>query len=278
MKIKKIITGGCSFSRRFCDYTWPHILQKNLQDIEFIHTGFPAQGQEMIQKKVSNKLINEIKHTSTEEICVMVMWSGTQRKSFYINSPSYIQELADNWIKNNKFGLVKQLLDLNDNISPDTSLVKLVGPSKWDISYNKNGGWYTAIAGYNNEDCALFNEYTKSHGNDLPATITSLENIIMLQNLCKVKKIKFYQSFFMSNVYDDILKFKDDLNMKYLFDQLDQDSIISTEGIFDYLKKFENYIDYFEEDKSHPNQLGHTKWVDNILLPKLAEKGFFNED
>lgn len=272
MTITKIITGGCSFSRKFSDYTWPHVLEKSLPNIKFIHTGYPAQGQEMIQKKVSNVLIKEIKFTDTNQICVMVMWSGTQRKSFYINNIEFIQDLINSCIKSSRLGTDRNFLDLNDEIVPEKNLVNITH-SNYKISYNKNGGWYTFNPAHD-RNCVLVNEYAKSHGDDLPATIVSLENIILLQNLCKLKNIKFYQSFFMSEVYNDILKFKDDLNINYLFEQLDQNSIISTQGIFDYLRTFENSNIYFEEDNIHPNNIGHTKWVNEVLTPKLKEKGF----
>lgn len=272
MTIKKIITGGCSFSSKFGDETWPHIIQENYKDINFSHTGFPAQGQEMIQKKVSLALINELDNYKPEEICVIVMWSGTHRKSFYVDNHDFIDQLTKKWVQNNKFGIPMQLLDLHDQIKPDENLGILDSGVKWQIKYNKVGGWYTFNPSYNSDDSLLGSEYEKSHSTDLAATIVSFENIIMLQNLCKLKNVKFYQSFYMNNTYNDILKHRNNLNIDYLYRQFDTNTIISIQGIFDFLQTANNYKQYFQEDNNHPNRLGHEKWTSEILLPFLKDK------
>lgn len=275
MSIKKIITGGCSFSDNNGNFTWPHILPNYCKNIDFLNTGFPTQGQEMIQKKVSFALINALEIYKPEEICVLVMWSGTDRKSFYVDNKYFIEDLANSWVKNNKFGIAAQFLNLNNQI-PSEELGKLSNGGKWSIDYNKSGGWYTFTPAHAYDDSILVDQYQKSHGSNLASTIVSLENIIMLQNLCKLKNIKFYQSFYMTDTYTDIYTYKDNLNINYLYKQLDNDSIVSTQGIFDYLRTFENYLQYFESDTVHPSRLGHEKWVKEILLPKLTEAGVLN--
>lgn len=278
MKIKKVITGGCSFSAKWGDKTWPHRLKEKCQNMEFIHTGFMGQGQELIQKKISLALFEELEKTSPEELCVIVMWSGTYRKAFYVNNKEFIEDLVESWIKKNRFGIPMQLCNLKTEIPDENlSILKDISKSPWELKYNNKEGWFTFNPSYDNMVHDIVDLYSKTYIDSLPATIISLENIIMLQNLCKIKNVKIYQSFYMSNTYKDIFDNKDNMNVNYLYKQLDLDSFISLEGIFDYLKKSQTHdTDYFEEDKNHPNIIGHEKWTNEVLLPKLINKGFFS--
>ena len=109
-----------------------------------------------------------------------------------------------------------------------------------------------------------------------------------------------YHMFYRNYVYDDIEKYKDHLNLNYLYKQLDNDTIIAKTGISEYLRpidetdytqwssgdifkyvfKFGKDTDestkYFESDNWHPNHLGHTKWTNEVLIPALKTKDFFN--
>lgn len=275
MAIKKIITGGCSFStvgKGNCT-TWPCVMQDIYPHISFRHTAFMAQGQELIQKKVSLAVIEELENFENYEIAVLVMWSGTYRKCFYVNNEHFIKNLEDTWLKNNRFGIVPQLLDLYNNIPQQEQ--KTHKGSKFNLFLNYKKGWYSFNPAHDTNDSKFVEEYTKTFIDELPSTITSIENIIMLQNLCTIKKIKLYHSFYMSETYNDIVIHKDNSNINYLYKQLDKDSIVSTIGIFDYLKSY-NDESYFDLDKIHPSRKGHEKWTKEILIPKLTERGFFN--
>ena len=71
--------------------------------------------------------------------------------------------------------------------------------------------------------------------------------------------------------------------VKYLFNELDHDSIISKEGMHNFLIR--NGEDRYVTDPqpgmgrygTHPNQLGHSFYVKNKLIPRLNELGFFND-
>jgi hypothetical protein len=288
--IKLVITGGCSFSDQFA-YTWAQLLQEKVQskypDVKFRHTGSQSQGQELIQKKISIALIEELDNYKHHEILVLPMWSGTERKAFWIDNTEIVYDIMSAYAQG-KGAYLHQFTDLHTNI-PDDKI-------KWakNTKYNPEGGWY--MANYFIHDSAISKEFFNLHQTIIGFVTTSLENIIFLQNLCKLKGVNILQSFFRSYVYDDIIQNKDHLNLKYLFSVLDHDTIVSTTGIYEHLRptkivndKHEgNNIFYkpFEEDRvstakyfcvddAHPNTSGHNKWLDEVLIPKLNEKNFF---
>jgi hypothetical protein len=99
----------------------------------------------------------------------------------------------------------------------------------------------------------------------------ALENMIMLQNTCKVHGIKFYQQYYMDHTYKDIEAVKDHPNLSYLYKQLDQTQRVKP-AIHEYVKPLG--LTMSEEDV-HPSAEGHQKYFDDILKPFLEEKNFF---
>ena len=98
--------------------------------------------------------------------------------------------------------------------------------------------------------------------------------MIFLQNLCKVKGVKFYQQFMLTHTLQEIESL-DHQVVNYLAEQLDFSSIISRTGIVDY---FNNDWQYFVEPGDyHPNTKGHEIWFNAVMLPFLTNQGFFNE-
>ena len=112
----------------------------------------------------------------------------------------------------------------------------------------------------------------------------------MLQNFCKLHNVKLIQQFFMDTVFQDIDRYKDHLNMNYLYKQLDFDNIIK-DGMFEYLHQFlpisrekarvtshvdrrvvDNGRDYFQVDGFHPGEVGCAAWCNNVLIPFLESK------
>lgn len=293
--IKYIITGGCSFSTGYSSTGWTGALSryaKNLNpNITMIHTGFLSQGQELIQKKVTNALIELFDAgVKADEILVVVMWSGTSRKAWYIDSQYIIEQIVSG-MPNFHGGMCKQFLDFKNEIVGELGHFKTKNGTVFD--YNKDGGWYFTVDG---SECKLelvhqhylldakINGVGKVHG--------SLENIIMLQNFCDLHNVSLVQQFFMDFVYQDIEKHKEHQIVKYLYKQLNFDNIIK-DGMFEYIHSFMNVpreqalyishqerlklqgnIDYFNQDGFHPGELGAKLWCENILFPFLKEKDF----
>ena len=95
--IKHLITGGCSFSHYAnSNENWVGFLEDKLKfenkNLTIEHTGFFSQGQELIQKKIMLAIVEALESgLQPNEIMVVVMWSGTFRKAWYIDNPIIIR-------------------------------------------------------------------------------------------------------------------------------------------------------------------------------------------
>jgi hypothetical protein len=97
--IKHLITGGCSFSVGADDSSWVKALEQHLtnknNNLTVEHTGYYSQGQELIQKKVMLAAMDTLsRNINPEDILISVMWSGTDRKAWYIDNPVIIQDVV----------------------------------------------------------------------------------------------------------------------------------------------------------------------------------------
>lgn len=278
MKIKKIITSGCSFSEPGTPYTWPNQLEAYITkhvdpEVKFDHRGLSSQGQELIQKKASHA-IHEALSTGykPEEIAVFVMWSSVDRKSFYVDHPVAIEEIVDNW-KGSQQGWNLQLADLK-NQAEERELVRSVANGNNMIYYNKKGGWLITSAHLSDEINFIKEYFMMASATVAPGPVhTSLENILMLQYLCKSKGIRLYQQFYMDNIINDIEYLKDHQIVKYLYDDLDRSSFISNQSMHAYMNGREEL--FVGVGNAHPNGLGHRLWMNEVMLPFLEEQNFF---
>jgi hypothetical protein len=294
--IKHLITGGCSFSHGpFPENSWIGNLENHLKqtnpELTREHTGFLSQGQELIQKKVTLAIMDALeKGIAPSDMLVVVMWSGTFRKAWYIDNRYIIDKMTKLW-KNFDGGMSSQFLDLK-NEKGDSQIFETKNGSQFD--YSKDGGWYFTV---NGSDCPM--EFVQQHylldgdmGYGVGKIHLSAENIVMLQNFCKLNGVKFVHQFFMDSSYLDIEKHKEHQLINYLHKQLDSDSMIKN-GMFEYLHTFLNIpreeaimvshsdrklldapYGYFNKDGFHPSQLGAKLWFENILLPFLEDKKY----
>lgn len=293
--IKHLITGGCSFSHSgYIEETWIGPLVDKLKglnpNLTCDHTGYLSNGQELIQKKVTLSLSEALESgLSPDEILVVVMWSGTFRKAWYIDNPYVMNEMTKEW-SNFVGGMSSQFLDLKNNIGDNPSYFYTKNGSKFE--YNSKGGWYFTV---NGSDCKL--DFVQTHYlldgdmyNGIGKIHTSLENIIMLQNYCKLKGVKLINQFFMDHVFEDIEKSKNHQLINYLYKELNFDYMI-TEGMFEYLhtllgverkdsmmvtheerREIDKDTKYFNKDGFHPSSYGALLWCQNNLFPFLNNK------
>jgi hypothetical protein len=268
--VKCLITGGCSFTAWKDRLSWVDLLEEYLKfknnNLKSIHTAHHGQGQGQIQKKVMLAVSEAFDNgLSPEEILVVVMWSGTCRKSWYIDNRDILKKLSTTDAK---------IKDLKNNKA-------------------KVGGWFDT-----HNSSAFINELRFTHSyylideqlGGVGKVHDSLENIVMLQNFCKLHGVKLIHQFFMDNVFEDIEKHKEHQIINYLYKQLDLDNLIK-QGMLEYLESFLNipketprplhYTDrikgsmgvtLFDTDGYHPGPEGVNRWFENIVSPFLKNK------
>lgn len=293
--IKHLITGGCSFSHfQNTNESWIGFLADKLksenENLTIEHTGYFSQGQELIQKKVMLAIMEALESgLQPSEILAVVMWSGTFRKAWYIDNPLIINQMTKLWPE---FvgGMSNQFLDLKNKGAEHPSYFN-TGCEGSTFEYNPKGGWYFTV---NGSDCQI--DFVQQHylldgynNGGIGKIHSSVENIIMLQNFCKLNNVKFYQQFFMDSVFEDIEENKNHQLINYLYKQLDLDNMIKI-GMFEYLhrllnipkeqvkdityayrKEIDKETNYFEKDGFHPSKKGATMWCNEILFPFLEK-------
>lgn len=278
--MKRIITSGCSFSDSDTPFVWPNLLEKHIKklstDVTFDHRGLSSQGQQLIQKKVIHAIHKAFTEGyKPEDICVMVMWSGHERRSWYIDEPDAIGRIINHWNKKETISFQLQFGDLENKADYPTSVGDFSKLGKKYIPYNKLGGWY--IGSRNFDELDFFKEYFML-SMTVESIILSLENILMLQSFCKSHNIKLYEQFYMDYVYDLIEGHKTHKEVKHLYDLIDWNNYVSTKSIHGYLKEKEVVPDqYFQNPgDNHPNLAGHLVWTDEVLFPHLEKTNFYN--
>jgi len=284
MKIKHIITSGCSFGDKYTDWTWPHVLEEYVNSIDpkvtFDHRGMGHQGQELIQKKTTNAIMDAFDQgIKPEEIAVLVSWSGNDRKTWYITNKNYINDIKEYWGHSGGDHWHVQFCDLK-NSKEGVEILKFDNKhGKYSVNYNPNGGWYHSA--WNHREPNFISEYMMFtepvtdrdyDKHNIHSLHLSLENMIMLQNLCKLHGITFYQQYYMKHTYADIDNFKDHAIINYLYKQIDHSTRVFP-AIHEYVKPLGLTM---SEVDVHPNAEGQKKYFDDILKPFLTEKNFFD--
>tara|TARA_B100001013_G_scaffold329812_1_gene244367 strand:- start:181 stop:921 length:741 start_codon:yes stop_codon:yes gene_type:complete len=86
--MKHLVTSGCSFSDTGNPYkSWPLHLQDLVQDkYHFYHLGACAQGEDYISRSVICKVNQLLKDYNSDDIFVIVGWSGLQRRAILVNN------------------------------------------------------------------------------------------------------------------------------------------------------------------------------------------------
>lgn len=294
--IKHLVTGGCSFSNGFDINGWTGALSKKFQsinpDITYEHTGRGSSGNDLIQKRVTIALLEELERgTSPEEMLAVVMWSGTSRKAWYIDNEAIVLKMIESWAEFNG-GMTNQFVDMKGTLEiPNHRVFHTANGS--EFQYNPRGGWYISVNGSDTKLPFVVEHYMlDSEVNGPGKTHESLQNIIMLQNFCRLYNIKLINQFFMQHVYDDIERHKGHEIINYLYKQFDHDNSIK-HGIFEFLHPFigveedkatllEHHsrraksdatgLDYFNQDGFHPGEHGYNLWCDTKLYPFLQER------
>jgi len=270
--IKQLITDGCSFSTPN-PYGWPlslfDFLKSQNPDLTFVCTAMSGHGNGLIQKRTMLNVVEALNSgLAPEEILVVVMWSGNSRSSWYIDNPNMTKLF--NFPTNHRV-----LMDLKNIRTP-------------------KGGWHSTEHGSHEIDEKLKITQLYHMLDEFPNGVgkmhDSLENMIMLQNFCKLKGVTLIQQYYMDMVFEDIERLADHQIINYLYEQLDFDNIIK-QGMLEYIESFlnikkpidrdidfndrinaQNGIDLFHKDGFHPGPDGVKLWCENKLFPFIKNK------
>ena len=132
------------------------------------------------------------------------------------------------------------------------------------LEASESEGWYNL---HNVNDTDFGKLYFKEIHNDKASLNTSMENIIFLNMFCEKHNVKIINTIILGNQLDDIYNSKHEI-VKYLLP--DFKKIKFAEPVYDYLKKARD-PGLFREDKVHPNDKGHTKYLNEVLLPWIEK-------
>lgn len=295
--IKHLITGGCSFSNGFHSNGWTGILTKKLQsinpDLTYDHTGRPSSGNDLIQKRTSIAVLEALERgLNPSDMLVVVMWSGTGRKAWYIDNEAVVLKMTESWAEF-EGGMTNQFVNMKGDLEENLPGVFYTKGGS-DFKYNPQGGWYLSVNGSDTKLPFVKEHYLLDGQPNGPGKVhDSLQNIVVLQNLCRLHKVKLINQFFMNHVYDDIEQHKRHEIVNYLYKQFDHDNSIK-EGLFEYLHPYIGVekdravmlthderrnrsnatgLDYFHSDGFHPGEAGFDQWCQNILFPFLTARG-----
>jgi len=246
--MKKLVVSGCSFT--FEKWNWPAYVAQYLGlDLDSItNVGMGSQGNGLIAKKAIYAVTEELKHFSSEELLVGIMWSGPDRFAFYSEDVYRSKNWGNNAMVSN--------IENPTRIGTDSH-------QKW---YILNPGWDGLPGGPE----VGYYYYRYFHSN-IGARIATLESILLTQWFLQDKGVKY----FMTSYMDIFQKHDPNLwsypDLKYLYDLVDFSKFLPTIGCYEYLK--ENFPEGVPTgDGFHPFESGHKYFTNHCIVPFLQDR------
>ena len=230
-----LITSGCSFSetKTLCVKTWPHWLEQHT-NLDVVNTAMGSQGNGMISRRVIHSVHEHLKHTSSDNILVGVMWSGPSRHEQYNSEKIDFNGNIDGWMEN------------------PTSYVEQ-DPGGW-IIYNNH--WKIKQA----------QRFYKYMYDPIYSQVLTLEHIIRVQNYLKLHNIKY----FMSTYTKEVLNIRQNPNLDHLYEQIDFDHFLPCVGQLEWC--IENTTYPLGPDGKHPSNYQHRQFADELIIPWIEQK------
>jgi len=190
----KLITAGCGISQQGFDKwpTWPKYCMLT-HECSNVNVGGPASGNEHISRSIIRSIYDQ-----TPE-CVIVVWTSHNKLDVYVED--FSKELQ---IKN--FPTRNFLIDYCGKIT-------------------NAPGWWPSSVSDDNHFKKLYKETLES---EIYYYIRTLESVLAVQNLCKLKNIPCY----MFLGYDwDFIKISTNLETSYLYHAIDWNMFVTTENL-----------------------------------------------
>jgi len=245
-KIKCLITQGCSFTQvpNRCT-NWPVFLRDNL-DVPAYFDGAGSAGNDFISRRAVYRITECLKTFHPSELLVGIMWSGVGRKSFYLTNQAIDYRNFDN--------------------GPSFSNPNCVNPN------NRNHYLLFPF-----EEDEISNIYYKYFYDEVGSLIETIENILRVQWLLKLNKIKY---FFTTYHYDSLTgpfyqQYLTHPDVKYLYDQIDFDNFLRCESMSDWINK-NTELEYGSENEYHPTTEMSKEFTNKVIIPHLKSVGYIN--
>lgn len=243
-KIKHLVTSGCSFTDN-CGERWPHFLAKTF-DFKLYNRGHGSAGNDWISMSAIYQVQQLLEQgISSDEIAVVVMWSGINRGSFFINDEF-------SWIVDSlKASRSPMFVSFHDN---QPNIDQLANDKGFLL-----GSPQCSFVG-NDDAKKLKKDYAKNFYCDEWQAISSFNYWLQLQWYCELNNIKLlnltYKNIFIDGNKD---------TTSYLHRMVNFDNWWfhnECEGMMEWTKD----KDYsFYEDKVHPSIESHEKFVNEVL-------------
>jgi hypothetical protein len=237
--MKKLITGGCSFSE--CKQhkgTWPRHLAGALPDYQHTSTAMGSQGNGLISRRIIHQVTQSLKETTADNLLVGVMWSGPDRHDFYVQ---HIPEMlkSDGWMEN------------------PTKFVK-----------NSSGAWAIMNDGWKMHHAKLY--YTEFHTR-AGSLIYTLEHILRTQWFLKQHGIKYFMTTYTGDVIPDYIKTFADT--EHLYNEIDFANFLPVVGEYEWCRDYSG-IEFPVPNDYHPSTEQHQIFTQQVILPFLKERNY----
>jgi hypothetical protein len=236
---KILVTGGCSFSECRSTHidTWPRHLARILTDHTHISTGMGSQGNGLISRRIIHQVVEQLKHTSADNLLVGIMWSGPNRHD-YFTEENIEFDLDSGWMEN---------------------------PTKF--VQNSSGAWIILNQGWNIPQSKL---YYSTYHSFTGQYVYTCEHVLRTQWFLKAHNVKYFMSTYNNEVLNENVK--NHPETKYLYDQIDFDQFLPVDGEFEWCRDCSGLV--FSKNDNHPTSAQHAEFTQKVIVPFLQHKNY----
>jgi hypothetical protein len=232
---KFIITAGCSFTEYHSEdkfKTWSRHLVESLNcELTSIFLGKSSADNSYIATSVITTL-SEIENI--KDALVGVMWTGVNRFSIYSN--------------NDNLGFTKQYNSLPHRIS------------------NKN---YTFINPHTTTELSKI--YHRYFHDEVGSTISTLKNILLVQNFLKLKGINYFFTEYSTDCISGS-KYLNHKDIKPLYELVDKNYFLPVPDMQTWIKNNTN-LQYYPNDH-HPTPSMSKEFTSKVIIPHIKNMGY----
>jgi hypothetical protein len=258
----KLITAGDVYSlpsdgSEWAIETWPTIVEKRIKAVKSAtHTGEFAASNSLIARRAIHAVKKALEFEEPEDILLLVMWSNSSNRALLVDDGNAL--IAHD---------LKQ--ELNGNNKDYNPYAHVLGTDlegkQVDIPH-----WIPINSSWKPEPIA---EFYEKYDNKSAQVEDTVWNMLQVQNYCELKGVKYNWMNISSALMLDSVVLSDE-HFAWAFDELDVDSELYTEGLWNYIHE-RNDTALFARDGLQVSSLGHEQFADKIIIPFLNSKGVY---